>query len=261
MKEIKKLIYIIFIFGIYELTCQPRVSIITSVYNGDAFIEEFLADITKQTMFDQCELLLINANSPGNEEPIIIDYMQKYSNIFYLKLKSDPGLYAVWNIGIMLARADFITNANLDDMRNPECLELQTKELEQNPEIDLVYGGYLITNRPHETFEDNTAILFCDPIEFSPTKMYVSMPGPQPLWRKSMHEKYGYFDENFFYAGDLEMWNRAVKGGAKFKKINFFTGLYYENPKGLSTTQDQEKMKKRKHEESLIIKWYGHLWR
>ena len=41
------------------------------MYDGDEFIEPFLEDITSQTIFDNCELILINANSPGNEEKII----------------------------------------------------------------------------------------------------------------------------------------------------------------------------------------------
>ena len=40
--------------------------------DADEFIEPYLEDITRQTIFkDKCELILINANSPGNEEPII----------------------------------------------------------------------------------------------------------------------------------------------------------------------------------------------
>ena len=45
----------------------PKISIITSVYDGDDYIESFLEDITRQTIFkDKCELIMVNANSPGN---------------------------------------------------------------------------------------------------------------------------------------------------------------------------------------------------
>ena len=260
MKEIKKVILVVFLFGFFQLVSKPRVSIITSVYNGDAFIEEFLADITKQTMFNECELLVINANSPGNEEPIIINYMQKYSNIFYLKLKSDPGLYAVWNIGIMLARGDFITNANLDDRRNHECLEIQARALEENPEIDLVYGDYLVTYQPNQTFVQNTYRYCVSAGDFDPRKMFKCLPGPMPMWRKSMHEKYGFFDELFLYCGDFDMWNRAVSMGAQFKRIDFIAGLFYQNPNGLSTNQDPEKVQKRNYENEIIVKRYAHVW-
>ena len=168
---------------------KPRVSIITSLFKGDEFIAGFLSDIVRQTIFDQCELIIINANSPGREEPIIKEYMKQYPNIVYKKLDHDPGLYAVWNMAIKMARADFITNANVDDRRNPESLEICVRALEGDPAIDLVYSDYYITRTPNETFECNTAQNTVVPYDFSPTLMYKCLPGPQPMWRKTMHEK------------------------------------------------------------------------
>src|SRR5271155_5531949 len=125
---------------------QPyRVSIITSVYKGDLYIEEFMQDITSQTIFDQCELIMINANSPDNEEVVIKRYMERYPNIVYVKLDKDPGLFAVWNLGIEMARSNYITNANLDDRLKFDCYETHVAYLDVHPEIDLVYSGCYIT--------------------------------------------------------------------------------------------------------------------
>ena len=249
-----------FSFFIALVASKPTVSIITSVYNGDEFIKGFLEDITQQTIFSDCELLLINAHSPGNEERIITEYMQVYPNIFYLRLKKDPGLYAVWNIGIMLARGEFITNANLDDRRNPECLELQAKALKEDPEVDLVYGHFVITEKPNETFAQHTPCGLVDPGPFDPKKLFKCLPGPMPLWRKSLHENYGFFDEQFLYAGDLEMWNRAASLGAQFKKIDIVAGIFYQNPQGLSTNEDPQKVQRRNYENDQIVKRYQAMW-
>ena len=53
---------------------HPRITIITSVFKCDKFIEGFMQDIVQQTIFAECELLMINANSPGNEEDVIKRY-------------------------------------------------------------------------------------------------------------------------------------------------------------------------------------------
>ena len=239
---------------------KPRVSIITSVFNGDEFIEGFLADITRQTIFHECELIMINASSPGNEESIIKEYMQQYPNIIYERLDHDPGLYAVWNLAIKMASADFITNANLDDRRNPQSLEIHAQALEQYQDVDLVYSDYYMTYFPNETFECNNYRYIVQAPEFSPKLMYLCLPGTQPMWRKSMHDKYGFFNEEFISAGDLEMWNRAVNQGARFKKIPGISGLYYWNPKGLSTDEDYGKAQKRNQENDSIVRAYSYLW-
>jgi GT2 family glycosyltransferase len=237
---------------------KPRVSMITSLYKGDDFIAGFLSDIVRQTIFDQCELIIINANSPGREEPIIKEYMQRYPNIVYKKLDYDPGLYAVWNMAIKMARSEFITNANVDDRRNPESLAMQVDALDADPSIDLVYLDYRITYTPNETFENNTGEAVVFPHDFAPHFMYKCLPGPQPMWRKSMHFKVGFFDESFKCSGDFEMWNRAVSKGCQFKKLYGFSGLFYHNPKGLST--DAEKKSTQNLEMERIVNSYQTMW-
>ena len=221
-----------------------------------------MEDMASQTIFKKCELIIINANSPGNEEPVIKKYVKKYPyNIRYVRLEEDPGLYAVWNMCIKMARADLIANANVDDRRNPASLEAQAKALEDDPEIDLVYSSYHATALPNQLFGKEKNFNLVEVPEFDPGWMRFCLPGPQPMWRKSLHEKYGYFREDFISAADHEMWNRLNSHGIKFKKVQTVSGTYYFNPKGASTSQDPNKVKKRRLEDRFIVASYGHLWR
>ena len=234
----------------------PKVSIITSVYNGDEFIRPFLEDITRQTIFDRCELILINANSPGNEDAVINEYMEKYDNIVYKKLKKDPGIYGVWNKGVKLASGEYLTNANLDDRKAPTALERHAAELLTNQEVDLVYADMAITDQPNEVWEKNSSEgrKYNFP-EFSLANLkMVNMPHASPMWRKSVHEKYGFFNKKYKSAGDWEMWLRAASRGSKFKKIQSVLGLYYFNPKGIST--DPENFSWKRDEEREVFEAY-----
>lgn len=244
-----------------QLKKKPRLSIITSIFDGDEFIEGFLKDITKQTIFKDCELILINANSPGNEEKIINKFIYEYPNIFYFKLPNDPGLYATWNRGIKIASADLICNANIDDRSSFDSFEKHVKELEANPHLDLVYSDYYLTNVPNETFENNHYSWYVKLEEFAPKNMFKCLPGPRPIWRKSMHERFGFFDESFTSSGDFEMWNRAMSLGSKLKKIPGVYTLNYLNPKGISTDKEKTKALKRYRENEKITLKYRHLWK
>jgi hypothetical protein len=99
----KKLVFPVIALGISLVSNSeqyPCVSIINSVYNGNEFIKGFMEDITCQTVFDKknsrghffCELILIDANSPGNETKVIKSYLKKYKNIIYRRLIKDHGL-------------------------------------------------------------------------------------------------------------------------------------------------------------------------
>ena len=69
----------------------------------------------------------------------------------------------------------------------------------------------------------------------------VCLPGPMPMWRKSVHDKVGFFKEDMRYAGDWEFFLRLVSAGSKFKKIDVPLGLYYYNNDGLSTSSKYQK--------------------
>lgn len=237
---------------------DPKISIITSVYNGDQFIEGFLEDITRQTIFDQCELIMINANSPGNEETVIQKYMNKYPNIIYKRLEQDPGLYGTWNIALAMSKGTYITNANLDDRLAPNCYEVHARELDTHPEIMLVYSDRYCTCKANETFEHHSGKKLPAGPQWSKEIMYKCWPSNNPMWRKKMHELYGYFDASYKHSGDWEMWLRAIEGGAQFKKIDGYYALYYYNEQGLSTATIYQS--ERYQEDLRIVKRYCHVW-
>jgi len=230
----------------------PKISLITSMFKGEKYIEKFLNNITSQTVFKHCELLIIDAVSPENEYPIIEKYMKKYPNIVYTRLEEDPGIYGVWNIGAKMATGKYLTNTNLDDIRSEDQIEIMVNCLEKNPDIDLAYSESYITNVGNETYHNNSSGGKTYPItDFSHEAMIKCLPGCMPVWRKTMHDKAGYFDESFRYAGDHEMWLRAVRNGSQFKRVFGVHGLYYMNPDGLSTS-DANAVKRYKEEQKVF---------
>lgn len=254
-----------------------KVSIITSVHSGDRYIRPFLEDITRQTIFNQCELILTNANSPGHEEDVIKEYLSKHPNIVYRRLNWDPGLYPVWNEAIRRARGEYITNANLDDRKAPEALARHAEVLDQNPDIDVVCAALLVTRQENETWENHTAHnkWWVDVPEAITTKdlfqeetkkgiktgkiLPHNMPHCMPMWRKSVHKKYGYFDEaTYGPVADWAFWLKCSAAGVKFRKISEPLGLYYVNPashnRGKGSLDQQNK--KAKIIQGLIHKYY-----
>ena len=231
----------------------PKVSIITSVYDGDEYIKNFMENITNQTVFKtHCELIMINANSPGNEESVIKEYQDKYpENIKYIKLDEDPGIYSVWNKAIEMSSGEYITNANLDDIRREDCVELQAKTLLCNPEAGLVYNDNYQSHTPNLQFtSDEIKTRYVTPNETTFEDLIRgNAPHNSPMWRKDIHDKYGQFDEKYKSAGDWEMWLRGTSQGMKIKKIHIPLGVYYFNPKGISTNKENDHWKRQEEQE------------
>lgn len=239
----------------------PKVSIIASVFNADKYIEQYLEDVTRQTIFkDKCELVLINPNSPGNEEPVIKKYMEKFPNIVYKRLDKDPGLYATWNLAIQMASGEFITNANLDDRKAPWSLEKHAKALYGNSDVDLVYADSYVVGEANVLWENVKSDAQRSNMEQYTLEAMLrsNPPHNNPMWRKSLHEKHGMFEEKYKSAADWELWLRCAFGGSKFMKVNEVLGAYYFNPEGVSTNPENASWKQQ--EEKEIFKKYMSLY-
>jgi glycosyltransferase involved in cell wall biosynthesis len=242
-----------------DINKLPKISLITSVFNADQYIDQLMEDVTKQTVFnDKCEWIILNANPKGEdyEEMVIKQYMKKYpNNIKYERLENDPGIYAVWNKAIKMSTGEFITNMNCDDRRRPDCLEQQAKMLVLNTNFDLVYNDSYIVNTPNTCWED------IEPLStqrynfehFSKEAMIRgNLPHNNPMWRKSLHEKYGYFNEQYKSASDWEFWLRCCFEGSKFIKEDEILGIYYFNPKGMSTNPEHNDWKLKEEKEIFM---------
>ena len=229
-----------------------KISVISSIFRSDSFIASFFADITRQSIFSKLELILISPDLSDYERSVISFYQSEYQNIHLTMVDPDPGLYGCWNVGVEKSTAPYITNANLDDRRHPYSLERHLVELESSPNVDLVYAPCLITTKANESTESNSARQLYPCYEFDGVKGLLRHNSPHcaPMWRRSIHDKYGMFDASYLSAGDHEMWLRAASQGSVFKMIPEALCLYYFNPQGLST--DPEKSAKKMKEEKEV---------
>lgn len=227
----------------FRVATPPRVlvSAITSLYRGGTFIEQFMDNITSQEGFpDYCELVIVDADSPEGERATIERYLADFPNINYIRINHRIGIYDAWNVAAQAARGEYLTNANLDDLRRGDSFMLQAGTLEALPFVDVVYQDLYYTFDPRLSFEEiarfghQTAL----PVVTAHNMVQYNSPHNAPMWRKSLHDEIGYFDTHYKSAGDYEFWFRCLEAGKVFYKINDPHVAYYQNPKGLSTRPD-----------------------
>jgi FkbM family methyltransferase len=235
-----------------DLTAQDsetvKVSAIVSIYNSEKFIRGCLEDLVNQTIYQkgELEIIVINSNSEQNEGEIAREFQSRYPNIIYCRIPQRETIYAVWNRGIEMSRGRYITNANADDRHRPDALEIMANYLDSQPKTALVYGDQLITNVVNDTWVATQAQTRWNWPDFSYGELEKRcIMGSAPMWRKSLHEKHGYFRAELTAAGDYEFWLRVGKTENMFR-IPEIIGLYYHNEQGLehgSGRSQQETLK------------------
>jgi glycosyltransferase involved in cell wall biosynthesis/ADP-heptose:LPS heptosyltransferase/tetratricopeptide (TPR) repeat protein/ubiquinone/menaquinone biosynthesis C-methylase UbiE len=208
------------------------VSAIVSAYNSEQFLRGCLEDLENQTIADKLEIIVVNSGSEQNEESIVKEFQEKYSNIVYIKTERE-GLYSAWNRAIKAASGQFLTNANTDDRHRRDAFEVMANTLLKNADVALVYGNQIITDTPNPSFENHHVIEMAKRPEFNRQRLlFGCCVGSQPMWRKSLHDELGGFDETLVCAADWDFWLK-IAGRYSFKHIDEFLGLYYRNENGI----------------------------
>jgi glycosyltransferase involved in cell wall biosynthesis len=209
------------------------VSAIVSTYNSEKFIRGCLEDLENQTIADKLEIIVVNSGSEQNEELVVKEFQKRYSNIVYVKTDEREGLYSAWNRAVKIASGQFLTSTNTDDRHRKDAFEVMANTLLTNTDIALVYGDQIVTDTPNPTFENHHAVEIAKRPAFSRERLlFGCCVGSQPMWRKTLHDELGGFDETLTCAGDWDFWLK-VAAKYSFKHIPESLGLYYRNEQGI----------------------------
>lgn len=227
---------------------SKKVTIISVLFDCEQFLRGFFENICSQTVFSECELVFLRPDSsPGNEKVISGEYFVRYpTQLRGIWTEYDPGLYELWNLGIVAAKGEYITNANPDDRRSPEHIARAIAFLDNNPEFDVCVTALSYTHDSSTCWETSPreADWFTNLSgEFTANDLFEldgktgairsrNLPHCMPVWRRNLHERFGYFDEEKYGpSADWEFWLRVLAGGARAYLIGEVLGLYYVNPK------------------------------
>jgi glycosyltransferase involved in cell wall biosynthesis len=192
------------------------------------------------------EILIIDSGSEQQECKIVEEFQKVHNSIIYFKTNERESLYKSWNRAIQKARGIYLTNANTDDRHHFECLERLVNTLEENPDDAVAYGNLYKSSISNETFEDNDKSMPCYSQKNSPGSLLLQdFIGAQPVWRKSLHDQIGMFDESFEVVGDYEFFLRAASDGCTFIHEPKAEGIMLWHQSALST-KDSKGVKEKK---------------
>ena len=124
-----------------EMVTNPLVSIVTPSYNKGSFVEETILSIKNQT-YPHIEHIVMDGGSTDGT----LDIMRKYSDSITWISEPDKGQSDAINKGWRMAKGEILAYLNADDTYMPWAVETAMKFLEQNPDLDMVYGDCNIIN-------------------------------------------------------------------------------------------------------------------
>jgi FkbM family methyltransferase len=114
-----------------ENVAAPLVSVIVAAYNVEKYLSQCLDSLVNQTL-KNIEIIVINDASTDNSPKIIDDYRSRYPNIRVFNCESNLGPASARNIGLRVAKGEYIGFTDGDDWADPRKYELMYRRAERD---------------------------------------------------------------------------------------------------------------------------------
>lgn len=174
-----------------------KISVIIPMYNSSTTILRTLNSIKNQTVLP-FEVIVVDDGSIDQSAKIVEDFISNNSSLnIQLVKKINGGVSTARNLGIKLAKGDWIALLDSDDEWLPNKLERQIQVLSENSIID-----FLGTNRNGEYFDTILWKKMRYLTRISPKLLMVKFifVVPTVIFRRKIIDVVGYFDESQRYA-------------------------------------------------------------
>ena len=188
------------------------VSVIVIFFNAADFLQTAIESVLAQT-YEHWELLLVDDGSTDGSTEIAQSFVSEHSaRIKYLEHDShrNLGMSAARNLGIREAKGDYVAFLDADDYWLPEKLEVQTKILDSQPEVGMLFGStkywFSWTGRPEDIQRDYVPSLrvHANTLFHPPLLLFLFIQGKAEvpctcsiLVHRAVIEKIGGFENSF----------------------------------------------------------------
>ena len=100
---------------IYNLSNNPKISIVISVYNGEAYLKTILLSIQYQD-FKDIEIVMIDDGSKDNSVNLIKELMKTEPRIVLYQNKKNKGALYTKSTGVILSKGKYVMTMDEDDI-------------------------------------------------------------------------------------------------------------------------------------------------
>jgi len=122
----------------------PRVSVVTTVYNGEPYFDRAVPGILAQS-FEDFEFILVDDGSTDQTLPRLQELARQDPRIRVFA-PGRLGAARAYNYGVERASGEYVARQDFDDRSYPDRLRLQVALLDARPRVGIVGGAYLLVD-------------------------------------------------------------------------------------------------------------------
>lgn len=177
------------------------ISVIIPTFNRAKTIQRAVNSVLKQTYKD-IEVIIIDDGSTDNTEDIIKEINN--SKIKYIKLDKNYGACYARNVGINMAKGEYLTFQDSDDEWVEEKLQLQLNNLKAN-NSDIDFCSILICNKKSKRIPNEAKIMKMKKKGIKRALLYSNFVSTQAILGKTECFKREMFDNEMLRLQDYDL--------------------------------------------------------
>jgi len=141
-----------------------KITIISSFYNADVYIDKFLENAANINGYENlCVHMAYNIiGSHKDNEGVsrkLEKFAKKHRNFHVADIHKDPGLYELWNISAKTAKTKYLMTYNIDDRCSPEYVANAMIFLTKY-NADLVCAGIKTTRKKNASMDEYDSLWY-----------------------------------------------------------------------------------------------------
>ena len=221
----------------------PKISIIVSSYNATTKMRVFLERLSlcPELLNGTAEVLLIDANSNSPDAEVAVRIANELGvALRAIRVRRRITIQEAWNFGITKARGRYLSFLGVDETIYPNALTELASALDMDNSIDWVMADSIVTEvgndgeyiRDIMKYERRGAEIASPFLE----TCYVSYVAG--MYRRDIHERFGYYDPTFRGAGDTEFKSRVLPS-LKVHYLNSTLGEFLNYPEERTTANEK----------------------
>jgi glycosyltransferase involved in cell wall biosynthesis len=214
---------------------RNRISVVTSVYNGERHLHASVSSILGQS-FRDFEFIIVNDGSTDDSREILAAFEASDSRIRVLD-QSNSGLTSALRHGCAAAGGELIARQDADDWSAPTRLQSLVELLDARPNLVMASSATAYIDDEGEVIEKIARPT--DPDQATHELLYEKCGPPahgSVMFRRSAYDQVGGYRACFYYGQDSDLWLRLGRlGGITYSPEELYHARL--SPCGISGAQ------------------------
>ena len=189
-----------------------KISIITATFNSEKVIQRLINSLRAQSVKDFEWIVCDGASTDST-----LEILKKVNDLnLRISSESDFGIYDALNKGIKLSKCDYYIVIGSDDWFEADAIEKFVKEIDGHSSV---ITAPFVCNKKIQRLSKL-------PRCFSGYRRNIFGHSVATLFRKKLHEKYGYYSNKYPIAADYEFMVKVIINNENIKVCNFVAGEF-----------------------------------